>query len=377
MHIILQLFIPTVVGALVGGLTNLLAIKMLFHPFSAVYIGKCRLPFTPGLIPKRRKEVAKVLGQMIMKHLITADRLKKKMKDPMVARALIQGLQQEMMQAVNGGLTCRIVLKKFCADGLTEEQLTRQLCRTLVSVMKKFMGKNGNNPIHTLISADGFKFLSDNLPKIADIFIAESVRYLESGQGQRTIEQGLIRFTRGRGIAGRMTLKLFGGGHLADRLLPHLVDLVRSPEFKQDILQLLNQKAGAFENLSLNELLHMMHTDEREIESLLVQWAGGTVMKKLSDIPLHRFVSADTAGAISARVVSFLLGLAETKAEWLLNAMHLDSMVEAQVNSFSLSELERLIFSVSKRELHMIANLGYVLGGLIGFVQGLLMLIWS
>ena len=46
------------IGALIGGITNHLAIKMLFRPHEAKYIGSWRVPFTPGLIPKRRDELA-------------------------------------------------------------------------------------------------------------------------------------------------------------------------------------------------------------------------------------------------------------------------------------------------------------------------------
>ena len=51
------------IGALIGGITNHLAIKMLFRPHEAKYIGSWRVPFTPGLIPKRRDELANNLGK--------------------------------------------------------------------------------------------------------------------------------------------------------------------------------------------------------------------------------------------------------------------------------------------------------------------------
>lgn len=41
------------IGALIGGVTNLLAIRMLFRPYDAKYFGKWRIPFTPCLIPKQ------------------------------------------------------------------------------------------------------------------------------------------------------------------------------------------------------------------------------------------------------------------------------------------------------------------------------------
>ena len=46
-----------VVGAVIGGVTNVIAIRMLFHPFKPYYIFKMRIPFTPGLIPKEEKKL--------------------------------------------------------------------------------------------------------------------------------------------------------------------------------------------------------------------------------------------------------------------------------------------------------------------------------
>ena len=41
-----------VIGAVIGYVTNLIAVKMLFYPINPVYIGKFRLPFTPGIIAR-------------------------------------------------------------------------------------------------------------------------------------------------------------------------------------------------------------------------------------------------------------------------------------------------------------------------------------
>lgn len=65
------------VGALIGAVTNHFAIKMLFRPYKAVYIFGKRVPFTPGLIPKRRDELARQMGQMVTGHLLTTEGIKK------------------------------------------------------------------------------------------------------------------------------------------------------------------------------------------------------------------------------------------------------------------------------------------------------------
>ncbi|WP_152602441.1 DUF445 domain-containing protein, partial [Planococcus sp. CAU13] len=66
------------IGALIGGFTNFIAIKMLFRPYKTMYIGKWRVPFTPGLIPKRRDELSTQLGRTIVQHLLTPETFKKR-----------------------------------------------------------------------------------------------------------------------------------------------------------------------------------------------------------------------------------------------------------------------------------------------------------
>jgi uncharacterized membrane protein YheB (UPF0754 family) len=64
------------VGGLIGLITNGLAIRMMFRPLKPVYIGKFKLPFTPGLIPKERERLSKSIGDVISRDLLNRDTLK-------------------------------------------------------------------------------------------------------------------------------------------------------------------------------------------------------------------------------------------------------------------------------------------------------------
>lgn len=66
---------PPFLGAFIGYLTNKVAIKMLFRPLEAKYIFGVRIPMTPGVIPSKRKELAKNIGEMVGSHLLTSDEI--------------------------------------------------------------------------------------------------------------------------------------------------------------------------------------------------------------------------------------------------------------------------------------------------------------
>ena len=68
-HIVL----PILVGGIIGYCTNYIAIKMLFRPHKAVYLGKWKIPFTPGIIPKNQKRLAGAIGDAVSGQLLTKD----------------------------------------------------------------------------------------------------------------------------------------------------------------------------------------------------------------------------------------------------------------------------------------------------------------
>ncbi len=65
------------IGAVIGYITNDIAIRMLFRPRRAKYIFGFRLPFTPGLIPKEKARIAASIGEAVSKNLMNREVLEK------------------------------------------------------------------------------------------------------------------------------------------------------------------------------------------------------------------------------------------------------------------------------------------------------------
>ena len=66
---------PIIIGGVIGYITNYIAIRMLFQPYEAKYIGKWRVPFTPGIIPRRKDAFAEALGQAVFEKFFNWDDL--------------------------------------------------------------------------------------------------------------------------------------------------------------------------------------------------------------------------------------------------------------------------------------------------------------
>jgi len=66
-------FITPIAGAIIGYVTNWIAIRMLFRPHTAKYVFGIKLPFTPGLMPKERHRISRKIGETLAEHLVTTD----------------------------------------------------------------------------------------------------------------------------------------------------------------------------------------------------------------------------------------------------------------------------------------------------------------
>lgn len=69
---LLKLGILALIGAFIGWMTNVFAIKLLFRPFKPIHI----LGFTlQGLIPKRRHDIAKSIGETVDQELMSVEEI--------------------------------------------------------------------------------------------------------------------------------------------------------------------------------------------------------------------------------------------------------------------------------------------------------------
>lgn len=74
MNKILTILLLATVGGLIGWITNILAIKLLFRPINPIKIPLLNIEIL-GLIPKRKKEIAENIGQVVATELLSIDDL--------------------------------------------------------------------------------------------------------------------------------------------------------------------------------------------------------------------------------------------------------------------------------------------------------------
>ena len=153
--------IGALIGAVIGYITNWLAIKMLFRPREAKYIFGMKLPFTPGLIPKEKSRIANKVGETVGTHLLNSDSLSKALKDDKIKAKFNEVAKEKINQVINSNSTLEEALKntlgenyyalkgnminniaKTILESIQEEEFKNKLKFYIVDSIKERLNKN-------------------------------------------------------------------------------------------------------------------------------------------------------------------------------------------------------------------------------------------
>ncbi|MGE5612834.1 MAG: DUF445 domain-containing protein [Bacillota bacterium] len=119
----IQVIISPLVGGLIGLVTNGIAIRMLFRPLNPVYIGKFRLPFTPGLIPKERPNLAKAIGDVISRDLLDEDTLRNTLLSDTMKNQIFAKIDEIAARYGETGDTVETLIKKYVSEDIMRDKL--------------------------------------------------------------------------------------------------------------------------------------------------------------------------------------------------------------------------------------------------------------
>ncbi|MGH4117809.1 DUF445 family protein [Clostridium sp.] len=112
----MKFIIGSLVGSVIGYITNWLAIKMLFKPHKEIRIGKFKVPFTPGVIPKEKSRIAKSVGESIGQHLLTAETITKSLCSENMNEQVDSWVKSKVVDLQNRGVTVENELKNLLGE---------------------------------------------------------------------------------------------------------------------------------------------------------------------------------------------------------------------------------------------------------------------
>lgn len=374
--ILISVLFLVVIGAFIGGITNHLAIKMLFRPYRAIYIGKFRIPLTPGVIPKRHDEIAGQLGNLVIQHLITAEGIEKRLLDDQFKQVIQLKITAWAERYLNDKRPSKEDLNVYFQIEEASKNTETALIESVQGYMTNFLQTRGHHALEDILTEDFLTSIERQWPALSKHFAAAIRSYFKSDEAKEIVKNQLDQFFQGREMLGNMLTMFLGNQSAFELVYPNLIKFLDSPTIQSLIKDLLEQEWEIIKGQSINELsesFHLVETAELAVQKII----KASPLRELVENPGHLLfkLKQPILEKWIAIGVEVLLKRAAVEASALLQSLELDSLVSDQVRAFSLKELEDVILMISKKEFKMITYLGALLGGIIGFVQAIIMFV--
>lgn len=137
MNAIIHYISGPVLGAVIGYITNDIAIRMLFRPRTAKYIFGKRVPFTPGIIPKEKNRIATAIGNTISVNLMNKEVLEKTLLSDEMLEKISLAIDEFFYTQLNNKET----VEQFATHYLTEEEIAAMRESTCDEIAKLITSK--------------------------------------------------------------------------------------------------------------------------------------------------------------------------------------------------------------------------------------------
>lgn len=375
MNIWLSMLTTTGLGAIIGGFTNHLAIKMLFRPHRPMYIRKFQVPFTPGLIPKRRDELAVQLGKMVVEHLLTPEGIGKKLTNEEFQKGLIHWAQVEVDKVMANEQSLRHMLGKWDVAHV-EKEATEKIEQVITEKIQAFLEEYYTYTWEQALPHSVHEKIENAIPNVSAFILKRAIHFFESEEGKSRLSRMIDDFFASRGALLNLVGMFLGNVSVVDRVQPEVIKFLGQDGTKQLLTDVLQKEWEKLKGRDVKEVETFVEKEMIASSILSAVKVEETVGKFLNQSvqQVCEPVRETIMEKVVPSVVTKGLKWGTENVESILSNLHLAEIVQQEVSTFSTERLEDLVLSITKNELKMITYLGALLGGMIGIMQGLLLL---
>ena len=175
------LYTLPLIGALIGWLTNYIAIKMLFHPRNEV-----RIFFIPvqGVFPKRQKDLARKLGHIVSEELVSVEDLTAHLKEKATSEAILNHIAQRLEEGIASRLPRAFpMLAMFMSSDMTEK-IKDFLLGQIGSLNEELIDKLSYEleeelDVHRIVEEKVAAFSTDKLEEILFSIMRREFKFVE------------------------------------------------------------------------------------------------------------------------------------------------------------------------------------------------------
>ncbi|ATF11913.1 DUF445 family protein [Brevibacillus sp. HB1.4B] len=380
------LLVNIAVGSVIGGVTNDLAIRMLFKPVKPWYIGRWKVPFTPGLIPRRRDDIAIQMGRLVEEHLLTTEGVKRALNQSGLESTLTGWMNTIARDWMTDERSLRQVMQTampqlFKEDGTWSESVRAPIEAKWGTFVDQVLAQYEEKKLRELVTDNGRERLDAALGSVSELLLKRFREYLHSPEGQQTL-QNMVRglLGGGGGMFGGLVGMFLGDDKILGKILPYLDELLQSRELSERVHYFLHKEADKLLDKSVGEVVAWIGRDQVD------DWAGKLFAKleeqslRIVDEPLSRLTapfSETVTTELVPRLSKWMVDTLQQNIERIFSRLAIREIVTRQVEGFPIERIEEMVVGISGKEFRMITVLGFILGGIIGLVQGLLSILVS
>ena len=146
------------IGAVIGYFTNYLAVKMLFRPRREIKIGSKTLPFTPGVIPKGKPRLARVIGRTVADTLVTGEDIRKSLLSDSMQEA-VADKAESILQSRLQTAVCRLTRWDDKEYEATKEKVCDKLSQEIYETVLQM-------PLQEKISESMLRYAQEKLAEM-------------------------------------------------------------------------------------------------------------------------------------------------------------------------------------------------------------------
>jgi uncharacterized membrane protein YheB (UPF0754 family) len=381
---------PPAAGALIGYLTNYIAIKMLFKPVRPYYLFGFRLPFTPGLIPAKREKLAEAIARVVKENLLTEESIRRRLNHEKVRESLLQFTESFLSElSARAPLYARELSAKLedrrLGDLLPLKEIEERGEEAVEALFKRLHGKKLREVLPESLEREIERLIDEKLEEIT----ASLTRQLKRGELSEVIYTAVYE--------NILKLKSFFpllseqmASSMARRTTALIEEVVKraaqEPAFKAKLSKLIWSR---FQELLSKEIDSESETVRRLkglIKSSLREAIEKNSRKRLKELPsVRNFIEQELPLFAEklvrehreelARIISDrLLEVIERELPIIMEGIDIEELVKERVNALPIEEVEEIVLKLIDEELKHITLLGGVLGFFIGLTQVLLLL---
>ncbi len=221
------------IGALIGYVTNYVAIKLLFRPYKPVKLGNITV-FPQGVIPREKKSLARKVGNTVKEYILSEEEIRKIVTTPEVREEIEKFLDEKIKELSSKEIT-EFISKEEMADKFTKIilKVVEEKFSMFASLISEDMLKNiliqleipirineiiQSEKIVEIIKPEIFNFLEKEVPQIfikahVDKIVEEKVASFD----EKTLEEMLFSLMK----------KHFGFINLAGAVLGGIIGFVQ------------------------------------------------------------------------------------------------------------------------------------------------------